>query len=205
MTLQELARSLGGEVQGHQVLAPGPGHSPKDRSLAVMLSSTAPDGFVVYSHAGDDPIECKDYVRERSGLAPFKARGKRRGAADHRGRGRSSRRYRRSRRAPRRGARQGWLRIWEEAEPLRSPASSRRNTVTLGWRYLTERRGLHIGLLDDLSHALRWHQGVGAVIALMTDPLTGEPCGIHRTFLTGRHQGRAQDAWASGRDPAVVR
>ena len=66
MTLQELARMLGGEVQGHQVLAPGPGHSPKDRSLAVKPSSTAPDGFVVYSHAGDDPIVCKDYVRERS-------------------------------------------------------------------------------------------------------------------------------------------
>ena len=66
MTLQELARVLRGEVRGHQVLAPGPGHSPKDRSLAVTPSSTAPDGFVVYSHAGDDPIVCKDYVRERS-------------------------------------------------------------------------------------------------------------------------------------------
>lgn len=39
MTLQEIARVLGGEVQGHQVRAPGPGHSPKDRSLAVMLLS----------------------------------------------------------------------------------------------------------------------------------------------------------------------
>ena len=75
------------------------------------------------------------------------------------------------------------LRIWEEAEPLRSPASSRRNNFTLGWRYLTERRGLHIGLLGDLSHALRWHEGIGAVVALMTDPLTGKPTGIHRTFL----------------------
>ena len=75
MSLKQIATVLGGEISGGQVRAPGPGHSPKDRSLAVMLSSTAADGFVVYSHAGDDPFECKDYVRERSGLAPFKPRG----------------------------------------------------------------------------------------------------------------------------------
>ena len=105
MTLQEIARALGGEVQGHQVRAPGPGHSPKDRSLAVMPSSTAPDDFVVFRHAGDDPLECKDFVRERCGLAPFKPRG--------------ARRVRRAAvptiaasaisASARRGARQGWL------------------------------------------------------------------------------------------------
>ena len=180
MTLQEIARALGGEVQGHQVRAPGPGHSPKDRSLVVKLSSTAPDGFVVYSHAGDNPLECKDYIRERSGLAPFKPRGARRArraavpttAAHHGDHGETAE------------ARvKAALRIWREAEPLRSPASSRRNTHPLGWRYFTERRGLHIGLLDDLFHALRWHEGVGAVVALMTDPLTNKPTGVHRTFL----------------------
>ena len=56
-------------------------------------------------------------------------------------------------------------------------------SFTLGWKYFVERRGLHIGLLDDLSHALRWHEGVGAIVGLMTDPISGEPCGIHRTFL----------------------
>ena len=144
--------------------APGPGHSPKDRSLAVMLSSTAADGFVVYSHAGDDPIECKDYVRERSGLAPFKPRG----AAIDKQRSITAWWKSRSATSERLGEARvkAGLRIWEEAEPLRSPASSRRNTFTLGWRYLTERRGLHIGLLDDLSHALRWHEGVGAVSRL---------------------------------------
>ena len=178
MTLQKIARALGGEVQGHQVLAPGPGHSPKDRSLAVMLSSTAPDGFVVHSHAGDDPIECKDFVRERSGLAPFKPRVTRRRVAPTTAayRGEIGERLAEARV-------KAALRIWRESELLRSPASSRRKTFTLGWQYFTERRGLHIGLLDDLSHALRWHQGVGAVIALMTDPRIGEPCGIHRTYL----------------------
>ena len=44
LTLQEIARVLGGEVRGNQVLAPGPGHSPQDRSLAVKLSNS-PDGL----------------------------------------------------------------------------------------------------------------------------------------------------------------
>jgi hypothetical protein len=69
--LQFLARALGGEVNGKQVLAPGPGHSTKDRSLSVTLDPHAPDGFIVNSFAGDDPIQCKDYVRERAGLPAF--------------------------------------------------------------------------------------------------------------------------------------
>jgi hypothetical protein len=46
------------------------------------------------------------------------------------------------------------LEIWDSALPLKD---------TLGWRYFTERRSLHIGLLDDLSHVLRWHEGFSAV------------------------------------------
>jgi hypothetical protein len=70
-SLHQAAKALGGEVAGSQVLCPGPGHSLKDRSLAVRFDPTAPDGFVVYSHAGDDNIECRDYVRERLGMDPF--------------------------------------------------------------------------------------------------------------------------------------
>jgi putative DNA primase/helicase len=75
--LQSLARALGGEVSGSQVCAPGPGHSAKDRSLSIKLDPSAPDGFVVHSYAGDDPIACKDYVRSKAGIEPFKANGKR--------------------------------------------------------------------------------------------------------------------------------
>jgi hypothetical protein len=75
--LQSLARALDGEVSGGQVLAPGPGHSVKDRSLSVKLDASAPDGFVVNSFANDDPIVCKDYVRSKAGIAPFKPNGKR--------------------------------------------------------------------------------------------------------------------------------
>jgi putative DNA primase/helicase len=69
MNAGEVARRLGGEVSGRDaVLCPGPGHSPRDRSLAVKFDATAPDGFVIYSHAGDDWRVCRDHVRELLGL-----------------------------------------------------------------------------------------------------------------------------------------
>ena len=67
MTPQELARILSGDVSGHGVLAPGPGHSPKDRSMSVTITRNNPEGFVVYSFAGDDPIKCRDFVKEKAG------------------------------------------------------------------------------------------------------------------------------------------
>jgi putative DNA primase/helicase len=66
--LRSIARALGGEVSGRQVLAPGPGHSPRDRSLAIYVSNDAPDGFLVHSHAGDDWHACRAHVRSRLGL-----------------------------------------------------------------------------------------------------------------------------------------
>jgi putative DNA primase/helicase len=68
LDLRAIARALGGEVSGRRVLAPGPQHSPKDRSLCVSLAPAMPNGFLVHSFAGDDPIQCKDYVRARLGL-----------------------------------------------------------------------------------------------------------------------------------------
>jgi hypothetical protein len=76
MSLRALAHALDGDVSGGQVLAPGPGHSPKDRSLAVKLDDGAPDGFIVYSHCGDDAIRCRDYVRGKIGLPPWKPNGR---------------------------------------------------------------------------------------------------------------------------------
>jgi len=69
ISLSASAQILGGEVSGGgQILCPGPGHSPRDRSLSVSFSSGAPDGFLVHSFAGDDFTTCKDYVRRRLGL-----------------------------------------------------------------------------------------------------------------------------------------
>ncbi len=62
-------------MQGNEVRAPGPGHSRIDRSLSVRLDANAPDGFVVHSFANDDPIACRDYVREKAELPAFKPNG----------------------------------------------------------------------------------------------------------------------------------
>jgi putative DNA primase/helicase len=71
-SLRAMAAALGGEVSGKSVLAPGPGHSAKDRSLSVTLSGDVADGFMVYSHAGDDWQACRDYVRGKLGFSPFR-------------------------------------------------------------------------------------------------------------------------------------
>ena len=69
--IRTIARLLGGDVSGKNVRCPGPGHSPRDRSLQVTLDNYAPDGFLVHSFAGDDWQDCRDYVRERLGLPPW--------------------------------------------------------------------------------------------------------------------------------------
>lgn len=74
-SLAEIARALGGEISSGQVLAPGPNHTPLDRSLSVKLSPNSADGFLVHSFAGDDPLACKDYVRERCGFPTWKPNG----------------------------------------------------------------------------------------------------------------------------------
>jgi hypothetical protein len=69
ISIRQIAHALGGQVAGRDtVLAPGPGHSRRDRWLAVLLDPSAPDGFLVHSHAGDDWRDCRDYVRQRLGL-----------------------------------------------------------------------------------------------------------------------------------------
>ncbi|MDR3527397.1 MAG: toprim domain-containing protein [Rhizomicrobium sp.] len=69
---QGVAKALGGEARGCNVLAPGPGHSPRDRSLSILVDPQAPDGFVVMSFAGDDIIPCRDFVRERLGMGSWR-------------------------------------------------------------------------------------------------------------------------------------
>jgi putative DNA primase/helicase len=68
LDLPSIARALGGVVSAGQVLAPGPGHSRKDRSLSVRLSVAAPEGFLAFSYAGDDWKTCRNYVKERLGI-----------------------------------------------------------------------------------------------------------------------------------------
>ena len=66
------------------------------------------------------------------------------------------------------------LRTWSEAVPIAG---------TLAERYFVEHRKLDLRHLSEIRHALRWHGGIRAVVGLMTDPVSGEPTGVHRTFV----------------------
>ena len=63
-SLRQIARALGGEACGGQVLVPGPGHRPSDRSLCVKFAG---DRLIVHSFAGDDWRACINHVRRLLG------------------------------------------------------------------------------------------------------------------------------------------
>ncbi len=66
MSLNQIARALGGEVSSGQVVAPGPGHSPRDRSMAVKLGANGK--LLVSSFCGDDQMKCLAYVESKLGI-----------------------------------------------------------------------------------------------------------------------------------------
>src|SRR5215213_9856008 len=125
MDLRSIARALGGEVLGRQVLCPGPGHSPKDRSLSVRLEPTAPDGILVHSYAGDDWRACRDHVLAYVGISLERNQVARAGVTAYACVGRSN-----SDEAQRERA----LAIWDDSQDPRG---------TVVERYL-ERRGLEL-------------------------------------------------------------
>lgn len=61
---------LGGERRNHYVIAPGPGHSPSDRSLKIWIDDAGHVCCTTYSTADTWP-DAMDYVRARLGLPPF--------------------------------------------------------------------------------------------------------------------------------------
>jgi hypothetical protein len=64
-TIQHIAAHMGGEDHnGRQALVPGPGHSTVDRLLSITIND-AGDDVPVHSFGGDDPIKCKDFVRQK--------------------------------------------------------------------------------------------------------------------------------------------
>jgi hypothetical protein len=169
-----VARALGGEVSGCNVQAPGPGHSARDRSLSIKIDPATPEGFLVNSFAGNDPMVCRDHVRAALGLClrpersielPPRREAHRGYARDDRDQGTAN-----------------VLRIWGEAREVRD---------TPAWNYL-HRRGVDLAALPDcIGDALRWHvlcpwesSRHGCIVALWTDTLTSEPRAIHRRPIT---------------------
>ena len=153
LDLPTIARALDGEISGRQVLAPGPGHRRRDRSLSIRIDADAPDGFVVHSFAGDDPLACKDYVRERVGLPAWQPGDEqdRRVSAprlrrfDRTGVGRDS--EKRLRTDDDLGRIERAAAIWDDADDPRG---------TVAQTYLNKHRKLDLG--DDLAGGvLRFH------------------------------------------------
>ena len=167
--LRSIALALGGVVVGRQVLAPGPYHSPKDRSLSITLSATAPDGFLAFSHAGDDFAACRDFVKAKLGVGADRWR------ESHGGRCRKD--------APRpfcdeSDRTEAALRIWADTRELQGSVAE---------TYLASR-----GIAAPSSTSLRFHPLLNhpcgslwpALVALVTRGIDGEPIAIHRTFVT---------------------
>lgn len=178
LDLCAVVHALGGETTGgNRILAPGPCHSSQDRSLSVMLDPYFPDGFLVYSFAGDDPMACRDHVRLRLGLptrSPFYRHDDPRQSTMARPLSDADEKRRTGQS----------MTIWHEArDPRGTPVEA----------YLN-RRGLDLpdGAADG---AVRFHpacpfagQRTPAMVCLVRDIVTSEPKAIHRTALT--HDGR---------------
>jgi putative DNA primase/helicase len=164
LSLMAIAKALGGVVNGRSVLAPGPGHSAKDRSLSVTPSATASCGFLVHSFAGDDPRICKDYVRGRLGLPAFAPHGRERP---------------RDYRPPPADNFALCMSIWKEGL---DPGG------TLVQAYLKSRNGVE--LPGEAWQCIRFHKSCPfsgerfpAMVCLIRNIITNEPQGIHRTAL----------------------
>lgn len=67
--LTEIARALGGEIDGHRVLCPSPGRSADDRSMILLINPRRPDAFFVYDCEGPF-ARAREMVREKLSLAP---------------------------------------------------------------------------------------------------------------------------------------
>ncbi len=179
--IQYAAHALGGEaISADSVLCPGPGHSPRDRSLKVMFRG---DGdFICHSFAGDDWRTCKDYVKRMLGADEQRGRPERFSAVHRISKGSSE--------AERSAAA---LNIWDKADrPGRIV-----NT------YLKS-RGLYLPATLAEGDAIRFHGScpmrlednsrafLPAMVALFRDVRTDEPKAIHRIALEPDGSGKSR-------------
>ncbi|RJG51796.1 hypothetical protein D0Z70_22460 [Sphingobium terrigena] len=70
MTLaQDITRRFNGDWHGDYGTFPTPGHGPKDRGMSVKDDPAAPDGVLIHSFNGGDPLAIKDQCRDE-GMMP---------------------------------------------------------------------------------------------------------------------------------------
>jgi hypothetical protein len=169
MDIRSAARVLGGEVVGRSIVCPGPGHSRQDRSLSILFDASAPGGFTLHSHAGDDFGVCRDHVRGRLGISPQVEVKPPELTIKHDN----------LRHDPGLDRAVLSLRIWREAQPAAgSPVEA----------YLA---GRGLTLPADAHEVIRYAPScpfaggrTPAMVALVRNVITDEPQAIHRTALT---------------------
>ena len=201
--LRAIARALGGEVVGRQVVAPGPGHSPRIaacpspfRRLRLQRDSPA------FSHAGDDFAECRDHVKARLGIDRRQQEN------------RPQTPPRRPTQPPRDDDRDARALMFAKqiAFELRPVLGSPGET------YLRDARKIVTSAIEDVlerTEAIGWHPAVyfnepghalhgrklGCIVGVMTDPITAMPTGgISRTYI---HEGQKVTK-AKGLGPAGI-
>jgi putative DNA primase/helicase len=173
MPSQKLVQDFEANLSGGWINIRGPGHSSKDRSLGIMFDPNASDGFRISSLAGDDPIACRKHINALLKGSDLDLPGL---AEQH-----SLSNEATAERIPRSMA------IWSQGIPING---------TLVEKYLTT-RGCLPTADDSVADALRFHPfcPFGAyrfptMLALMTDVVSGEPTGVHRTALIGDGSGK---------------
>jgi putative DNA primase/helicase len=165
---QSIVKALGGRWCGRYGMARCPAHDDQQPSLKVSDNARRLDGIDLHCFRGCDWKDIKAELQRRGLLESEPSRWLRTAQAtparvivpadDD---------------AAQRARVERAIELWRQSKPL---------IGTLGHRYFTRHRELAIDCLN-LDHVIRWHVGMCAVIALMTDPVTNAPTGIHRTFL----------------------
>ena len=171
-----LTKALGGDWHGTYGMAPGPGHSHKDRSLKVYDGPSGEPYF--YSFAGDDWRPIKDDLRSRGILPEWEGK-PRVPSAERKMRSTQPKRDDRSDRRADAAA------IWETTQAIGG---------TVGENYLRN-RGITTELPPLLRFAYLKHGPTGlsfpTLVAGVQDA-DGKFCGIHRTFLKPDGAGKAE-------------
>jgi hypothetical protein len=182
MTRPNWASALHGDQNGKCINIAGPGHSKSDRSLGVWFDPNARDGFRFHSLAGDDPTLCRDHVKLRLKAALEKLgldlqliataftgcdTADDKSVVENAGAGQA---YKTSLAS----------KLWGQRVSIED---------TLAAKYLNARQCpvspevIAAAALGFHAICPFGHERFPALLALVTNPVTGEPLGIHRTAV----------------------
>lgn len=179
ISLEDIARTLGGKIVGGKVRAPGRDRSAKSQSLSISLAPDLWGGIYVYDFRDGMHLENKNWVLEKLGFPPQPSAptGSRKVPVRHPELVQAARAKEAAGNAEKSRLA---LAIWNEAvSPYRTPVE----------RYLNEQRGVCLPP-EEAEYVLRFHpecpfkdERVPAMVALVRNIRSDQPMAIHRTAL----------------------